>query len=106
MNAIGSKIVCNFDTSAAETVFPKGKAPGVPTNTKSGVRYRTASMEYLEDDGGKTLHGEEENGNQRKISGRMTGLHRVLASGSRVCQGCDVILFEDGGYLMPHTSKV
>ena len=29
-----------------------------------------------------------------------------LASASEVCQGCDAILFEDGGYLMPHTSKV
>ena len=78
VSAISSKIVCNFDTCAAETVFPKGTAPRVPTNTKSTVRYRTASMEYLEDDGGKTLYGENENVNKRKTSGRVIGVHRIL----------------------------
>eukprot|EP00973_Karenia_brevis_P084592 11739224-Karenia_brevis.AAC.1 len=38
------------------------------------------------------------------MSGRVTGVHRVLASGSKVCKGSDAILFEDGGHLFPHSS--
>eukprot|EP00973_Karenia_brevis_P014445 1968466-Karenia_brevis.AAC.1 len=66
LTAVGSRIVCNFDTGAAEIVFPQGTAPGVPADSRSAVRYRTASLEYLNDDGGKTVYGEDENGNKRK----------------------------------------
>eukprot|EP00973_Karenia_brevis_P075345 10466747-Karenia_brevis.AAC.1 len=36
----------------------------------------------------------------------MTGVHGVLASGSRVCKGSDAIMFSDGGYLMPQSSVI
>eukprot|EP00973_Karenia_brevis_P063740 8861080-Karenia_brevis.AAC.1 len=40
------------------------------------------------------------------MSGRMTGVHHILASGPKVCKGSDATIFSDGGYLMPHSTVV
>eukprot|EP00973_Karenia_brevis_P086745 12027693-Karenia_brevis.AAC.1 len=36
----------------------------------------------------------------------MAGVHRVLASGHRVCQNQDAILYGNRGYLIPHSNII
>eukprot|EP00973_Karenia_brevis_P023588 3249977-Karenia_brevis.AAC.1 len=40
------------------------------------------------------------------MTGRVAGVHRVLASGYKVWQKMDAILYENGGYLIPHSSII
>ena len=49
-----------------------------------GTNYKTASAEIMTDEGGVSLLGSDQRGNFKALHGRVTNVHRALASGARV----------------------
>ena len=86
----------NLDTGAA------------PDGAGDGRFYRTASGEWIPDDGVWQFQGYDENGLLRSLNGRLTGAHKVLCSAAEVaCKGRqDFYLGHEGGYMIPIHSKI
>ncbi|CAK8991434.1 Retrovirus-related Pol polyprotein from transposon TNT 1-94 [Durusdinium trenchii] len=68
--------------------------------------YKTASAESLADEGGVVLRGTDANGSSKILEGRVTGVHRTLASGAKVAKHRHIALGARGGLLIPKDSKV
>ena len=51
------------------------------------------------------LKGEDELYNKKMLKGRVTQVHRPLASGSAVAKQNMVLINEDGGYIIPKGGK-
>ena len=88
----------NLDTGAALTVYPNSwceKKPG-----GNGVVYKTASGEEIRDEGEAVLLGEDEHGIKRSLTGRLSDVHKCLASaGAMTTRGhMDFYLGHDGGF--------
>ena len=73
-----------------------------------GRFYRTASGEWIPDGGAWQFQGYDENGLLRSLSGRLTGVHKVLWSAAEIaCKGPqDFYLGHDGGDMIPIHSKI
>ena len=94
----------NYDTGAAVTAFPRSMAPDAMGN---GQLYRTATGELTEDAGALRVTGETEAGELRRITGRVTDVHKVLVSAAKVAGfGQDGWISKGGGYLYPASSPV
>lgn len=91
---------CNFDTGAAITAIPKQLAPdgGKP----SEATYKTASGEMIHDYGSVAITGEDEHGQQRRLKGHATDVHKILISASAVHgKGFESWIGNGGGQIMP-----
>lgn len=93
----------NYDTGAGLTAFPKTYKE-IAAEDGKGSSYRTASGEKIPDYGGVKLQTLDEKGNARKISGRCTEVHKVLASASQLHKRHDAYLWNGGGMLVPTDS--
>ena len=94
----------NFDTGAAVTAIGKKYATGESGN---GVNYRTATGEYVEDQGPAIIAGTDEYGIVRRLRGRAVEVHKTLACASQlISKGQDCFLYDDGGWLMPSGSEL
>ena len=69
---------------------------------------RTAIREWILDGGAWQFQGCDENGLLRTLSGRLTGVHKVLYSAADIAwEGRqDFYLGHDGGYMIPIHSKI
>ena len=104
-----TKLVVNFDTGAAITAVPRSFAEeGLVQGDRdaSSTSYKTASGELLEDEGGVLVKGYDHQGRGRSIRGRLVNVHRTLASGNEVAKKNMVVLSEDGGKIIPRSSKI
>ena len=64
----------NYDTGAAVTVFPKSFCKDA---TGNGSEYRTATGELTPDYGGLRLTGRAENGELKRVAGRLAEVHNA-----------------------------
>ena len=99
----------NFDTGAAISAIPVGVAKaGKIVEEASEKCYRTASAEIIEDQGGVVVRSYDKLGIGRSIQGRVTSVHRMLASGSAVAKQNHVLLMLMGnkGYAIPKEGKI
>ena len=76
-----------------------------PEGAGDGRFYRTVSGEWIPDGGAWQF---DENGLLRSLSGRLTGVHKVLCSAAEIaCKGRqDFYLGHDGGYTVPIHSTI
>ena len=95
----------NLDPGAAVNTFPLNFGP---EGAGDGSFYRTASGEWIPDGGAWQIQGNDESGLLRSLSGRLTGVHKVLCSAAEIaCEGRhDFYLGHDGGYMIPTHSKI
>ncbi|CAE7245381.1 unnamed protein product [Symbiodinium sp. CCMP2592] len=101
------KVTVNFDTGAAISAIPVEVARAATKKTAASERcYRTASGEVIEDQGGALVQGYDAAGVGRKIEGRVTDVHRMLASGAAVGKHNHVLLMGSKGYVMPKGGKI
>ena len=101
------KVSVNFDTGAAISAIPVGVAKaGKMVEEASKKCYRTASGEIIEDQGGVVVRGYDKLGVGRCIQGRVTNVHRMLASGSAVAKQNHVLLIGNKGYAIPKEGKI
>ena len=70
-----------LDTGAAVNTFPLNFGP---EGAGDGRFYRTASGEWILDDGAWKFQGYDENGLLRSLKGRLTGVHKVLCSAADI----------------------
>lgn len=104
-----TKIAVNFDTGAAVTAVPRSLVASglIESDEKSSkLTYKTASGELLEDEGGVTVKGFDDNGIGKSIAGRLVNVHRMLASGSAVAKKNLVVLDGQGGQIIPTSGKI
>ena len=95
------KVTVNFDTGAAISAIPVAVAQAATRKTAASEKcYRTASGEVIEDQGGALVQGYDAAGVGRKIEGRITDVHRMLASGAAVGKHNHVLLMGSKGYVM------
>jgi hypothetical protein len=76
-------IRCNLDTGASVTVFPK-KMFEEDTLEEDGMKLKTASGEVISRYGETTLHGRDTEGVIRKLKGKVSDVHKVLVSASKM----------------------
>ena len=78
-----------------------------PDGAGDGRFYRTASGELILDGGAWQFQGYDENGLLRSLTGRLTGVHKVLCSAAQIAckRRQDFYLGLDGGYMIPIYSK-
>ena len=92
----------NLDTGAALTAFPlKYGGDGA---VGDGTMYRTASGECIQDGGGHILKGRDERGGPVHLSGRLSDVHKVLASAGAMARKAKhiYVLGDDGGWIVPN----
>ena len=95
----------NYDTGAAVTAIPRTYAP--EGTSGNGQRYRTATGEYTEDCGQMRITGELENGEPRRITGRLAAVHKILVSAGKVAGfGLDGWISTGGGFLIQRSSRL
>ena len=104
------RIRLNLDTGAAATAIPTElaevlKGMGYDLGPTSGTTYKTASAEVMQDEGGLCIQGTDSRGNPKGVAGRVTNVHRPLASGSKVAMGHHLALSRRGGCLIPLGSE-
>ena len=101
------RIVVNLDTGAAATAIPSDLSlEGHAKTPPQDISYKTASAESLADEGRVVLRGTDANGSSKILEGRVTGVHRTLASGAKVAKHRHIALGARGGLLIPKDSKV
>ena len=101
------KVTVNFDTGAAISAIPVAVAQAATRKTAASEKcYRTASGEVIEDQGGAPVQGYDAAGVGRKIEGRVTDVHRMLASGAAVGKHNHVLLMGSKGYVMPKGGRI
>ena len=100
------KVQINLDTGAATTAFPRDFAESYPLSKRNSTRYRTASSEEIPDEGGREVLGTDLHGNKLALHGRVADVHKILASGVKVCEKSDIWLGSDGGYILPRTGPI
>ena len=95
----------NLGTGPAVNTFPLNFGP---EGAGDGRFYRTASVEGIPDGGAWQLQGYDKNGLLRSLTGRLTGVHKVLCSAAEIaCKGRqDFYLGDDGGYMIRVHSKI
>ena len=95
----------NVDSGASCTTFPKAWA--LEGLTGSGASYKTASGEMIDDLGGVKLKASTESGLLTSITGRVSGVHKTLASAAKIAgAGKDIWMTDTGGYVYPRASEV
>ena len=100
------RIEVNLDTGAAATAIPADlDLSGHRKSPPQDVNYKTASAECLADEGGVVLKGTDVLGTAKVLEGRVTGVHRTLASGAKVAQHHYLALGAKGGQLIPKNSQ-
>ena len=94
-----------LDTGATVNTFPLNVGPG---GAGDGRFYRTASGEWIPEDGDWQFQGYDENGLPRSLSGRLTAAHQELCSAAEIAckEQQDFSLRHDGGYMIPIHSKI
>ena len=95
----------NLDTRAAVDTFPLNFGPD---GAGDGRFHRTASGEWIPDDGAWQFQGYDENGLLRSLNGRITDTHQVLCSAVEIAYKGqqDFYLGHDGGYMIPIHSTI
>ena len=95
----------NLDTGAAVNTIPLNFGP---EGAGDGRFHRTASGEWILDDGAWQFQGYDENGVLRSLSGRLTGVHKVSCRvGEIACRGRqDFYLGHGAGYMIPIQNKI
>jgi hypothetical protein len=94
-------IRCNLDTGASVTVFPK-KMFEEDTLEEDGMKLKTASGEVINGYGETTLHGRDTEGVIRKLKGKVSDVHKVLVSASKMHEkGYSTWLGPGGGEIIP-----
>ena len=108
INAVGQWTKMNLDTGAAVTVFPEDWCSQCEAVSGNGVFYKTASGEQIEDKGQACFEGTDEYGIARRLKGRLTGVHKGLASASAMAEagGQDFYLGSDGGFAVSRKSAL
>ena len=78
-----------------------------PDGARDGRCYRTASGEWIPDGGAWQFSGYDENGLLRSLSGRLTGVHKVLCSAAEIARvgRQDFYLGHGGGYVVPDVQQ-
>ena len=93
----------NYDTGAAITAFPKDFAPSAVQG--NGCKYKTATGELTEDQGALRITGEDEGRSLRRLTGRLTDVHKPLVSASSCAShGQNGWVSKGGGWLIPENS--
>ena len=79
-----------------------------PDGAGDGRFYRTAVGEWIPDGGAWQFNGYNENGLLRSLSGRLTGVHKVLCSAAEIARKGRQVFYlgHDGGYMIPIYSKI
>jgi hypothetical protein len=90
----------NWDTGAAVTAL---KTHG---GYSTGQSYRTASGELVEDRGPLRHRGADERGQLRSLNGRGVDVHKNLVSAALTCKKGDAYLWDTGGTIGPHGSRL
>jgi len=95
----------NYDTGAGTTAFPPEFSQG---GKPSGSNMITASGERIEDMGGVRLKTRDEYDQRRKVAGRVTAVHKILASAWRINRDGRqrAWLTDEGGYLIPKDGPI
>ena len=102
----GGWVKMNLDSGAAVTAFPEAWVDE-STEDPNHKGYITASGEKIADYGELTLKCTDENEMRRKISGRVSQVHKVLASASQVARAGQMMLLEQGGgYVIPRDGTI
>ena len=98
---------CNLDTGAAITVLPKRWVDDSRKEDPNHRGYITASGERIADYGGLKLECTDENSMKRNFGGRISDVHKVLASASQVAKAGQMLWLEaDGGYVIPRDGTI
>ena len=99
-------IKLNYDSGAAVTAFPKSGVPQNLVQSSSSSSYKTAGGQLVPDLGGVKLTAEDENGQLRRVQGRVSEVHKSLISASKSAQmGQNGWLTKGGGWLVPENSR-
>ena len=99
-------IKLNYDSGAAITAFPKNGIPQDLIQSSSNSSYKTAGGQLVPDLGGVKLTAEDENGQLRRVRGRVSEVHKSLISASKSAQmGQNGWLTKGGGWLVPDDSR-
>ena len=95
----------NLDSGAAVSAFPKHLAP--PGLIGNGRNYKTASGEFIPDEGSVRLKAEDEYGRLRGVTGRVTAVHKPLIAASQCAdKGQNSWLTKGGGWMVQKDSEV
>ena len=94
----------NFDTGSAGTVFPLEEKGGEQLPGEDGPTYKTATGELIDSGPGYRVQGESEWGQNLSVKGRRAPVHKPLLSGGEVSEKNDVLLWDDGGWIVSHQS--
>ena len=100
----GDWIRCNYGSGASVNTFPLSFAPrDMPGN---GSVYKTATGELIPDRGSVRVRGETDTEWPIQLTGRVSGVHKVLVSGAKLAEaGLCSWLDHGGGWLVHKKSK-
>ena len=85
------------------TTFPRAYGTG---NGGNGREYKTASAEFIKDEGGVSVTARDEHNEMRKSTGRVADIHKPLVSPSQCAKaGQLTYLDESGGWMFSKHSK-
>ena len=85
----------NLDTGAAANTFPLNFGP---EGARDGRFYRSACAEWIPDGGAWQFQGYDENELLRSLSGKLTGVHKVLCCAAEIsCRGQQDFYFGHDG---------
>ena len=92
----------NLDTGSARTVFPTNEADGEDIAGGGTLRFKTATGEITESEGGYKVKGKSENGITVSFSGVKAPIHKPLISAGAVTdKGSDIFLSDSLGKHFP-----
>jgi len=99
-----------FDTGAGATAFPLRYKDWFPATAGNGAFYKTASSEFVADQGSVKVEGSTIRNKPCRIRGRLVDVHKPLIAGVEVTgkeqAKNDVYMGHDGGYIMPYYGKI
>ena len=83
-----------LDSGCAMTTFPRAHGSGKGGN---GREYKTASGEFIKDEGGVSATARDEHNEVRKITGRIADIHKPLESPSQCAKAGQLTYLDDSG---------
>ena len=102
----GSYTLVNVDTGAGASAWPAGW-PAKPYGSSRGIRFRTATGEYVEGGRDVQITATDEYDQRVRFKAVATGVHKPLLSAGEVTDnGNMLLLYADGGYLFKASSAL
>ena len=84
----------NLDSGCAMTTFPRAYGAGKEGN---GSVYKTASGEFIKDEGGVSVTAGDEYNEMQKITGQVADIHKPLVSPSQCAEAGQRPYLDDRG---------